>query len=158
MYMYRGSTLLLKSVLCGIGLIVLAFCTLVLPRLISAELQGDFDYAPILIGMYVPAVPFFIGLYQAFKLLTHIDRNQAFSELSVKALRNITYCALTISGLYALGMPYIFYVADRDDAPGLVALGFVIIGASFVVATFAAVLRSLLQNALEIQSENDLTV
>jgi hypothetical protein len=55
-------------------------------------------------------------------------------------------------------MPYIFYVADRDDAPGVSVIGFIIIFASFVIAVFAAVLERLLQNAIEIKSENDLTV
>lgn len=55
-------------------------------------------------------------------------------------------------------MPYVFYVADRDDALGLAAIGFVFIGASFVIGTAAAVFQSLMQNAVDIKSENDLTV
>jgi hypothetical protein len=92
------------------------------------------------------------------KLLNHIDRNQAFSESSIASFRTIKYCALVISGLFAGGMPYIFYVADKDDAPGVVAMALVIIFASFVIATFAAVLQKLIQNAVDIKSENDLTV
>jgi hypothetical protein len=78
--------------------------------------------------------------------------------LSVRALKNIKYCAITISALYAAGMPYIFYAADRDDAPGVIVIGLVIIFASSVIATFAAVLQKLLQNVVEIKSENELTV
>jgi hypothetical protein len=55
-------------------------------------------------------------------------------------------------------MPYIVYVADKDDPPGATAIGLVIIVASCVIAVFAAVLQKLLQNAIEIKSENDLTV
>ena len=55
-------------------------------------------------------------------------------------------------------MPYVFYLADMDDAPGLVAIGLVIVFASFVIGAFAAVLQKLIQNAVEIKSENDLTV
>lgn len=156
--MNRGSTLFLKLVVIIIGLAILSFCVFVLPPVIQAELAGDFDYAPILIGMYVPAIPFFIGLGQSMKLLNAIDANTAFSESSVRSLKSIKLCAFAISAFYTAGMPYIFYVADRDDAPGLAAIGFVIIFASFVVATAAAVFQKLFQNALEIQSENDLTV
>lgn len=158
--MKRGSTLILRGVVILIGLIVLALCVFALPQLISSELarEADFDYGPIFLGMYVPAIPFFYALYQTLKLLNYIDQNKAFSELSVKALKKVKYCALTISGLYAAGMPYVFYVADRDDAPGVVAIGLVIIGASFVIATSAAVLQKLLENVLDIKSENDLTV
>ena len=157
--MKGGPTFFLRGVVAVLGLIVLAVYLFVLPPVITSELTtNDFDYGPLLLGLYVPAMPFFIALYQAMKLLGYIDKNQAFSELSVKALKNIKYCALAISMLFAAGMPYIFYLADRDDAPGVVAIGFVIIGASFVIATVTAIFQSLLQNAIDIKSENDLTV
>lgn len=153
-----GSTFILRSVILLIGLTVLALCVVGLPVLIKSELTGDFDYGFIFLGMYVPAIPFFIGIYQALKLLSYIDKNKAFSQPAVNALKYIKYCAFAISALYVLGMPYIFYVADKDDAPGVAAIGFVIIGASFVVATAAAVFQRLFQNAVDIKSENDLTV
>lgn len=156
--MKRGSTNFLRFVIFLIGSGVLGICLFALPILIKSELRGDFDYGYIFLGLYVTAIPFFFALYQAIKLLNYIDKNEAFSKLSVKALKNIKYSAITISALFAAGMPYIFYVADRDDAPGLAALGFVIIFSSVVIATFAAVLEKLLQNAAEIKSENDLTV
>ena len=152
------STLFLKGVIVLIGMVVLGVCLFALPPLIKSELTGDFDYGFIFLGLYVTAIPFFFALYQAIKLLGYIDKNNAFSELSVKALKNIKYSAITISVLFAAGMPYIFYVADRDDAPGLAALGFVIIFASIVIATFAAVLQKILKDALDIKSENDLVV
>lgn len=156
--MKHSSTLILRSTVAFVGLVVLAICVLALPQAIHAELDGDFDYGPILLGLYVPAIPFFIALHQSWRLLNVIDKNKAFSGLSVKALKNIKLCAFVISGLFAAGMPYIFYVADKDDAPGVAAIGCIIIGASFVIAAFAGVLQKLLQNALDIKAENDLTV
>jgi hypothetical protein len=154
--MKKGSTLFLKFVICVLGLAALAFCVFVIPQTI-----GSFDkegYDPILLGMYFPAIPFFIALYQGFKLLGYIDSSTAFSHDSVHTLKIIKYCAITVSGLYAAGMPYIFIVADKDDAPGVVLIGLIIISAALVIAVFAAVLQNLLQSALEIKSENDLTV
>lgn len=135
---------------------MLGFCVFVLPAAIRTDNVGY--YRPLLFGMYVPALPFFFALRQSLKLLDYIDRNTAFSDLSVKALKKIKYCAITISGLYAAGMPYIFFVGDKDDAPGVILIGLVIIFASFVVAVFAAVLQRLLGNVIEIKTENDLTV
>jgi hypothetical protein len=154
--MNRGSTLFLKAVITLIGLSVLALCAYVLPFMITSDNTGY--YRPILLGLYIPAIPFFIALYQSLKLLNYIDQNKVFSKVSVNALKYIKYCALAISGLFITGMPYIFYAADRDDAPGVVALGLVIIGASSVIATFSAVLQQLLQRAVKIKSENDFTV
>ena len=153
--MKKGSTLFLKLVISLIGIAVLASCFLLTSEVIKA---GDALFLPILIIMYVTAIPFFLALYQALRLLGNIDRNMAFSELSVKALRNIKYCAITISALYAAGMPFLVSVADKDDAPGAVGFGLIFILASIVVATFAAVLQRLVRNGLDMKSENDLTV
>ena len=154
--MKRGSTLFLRIVISLIALVVLALCIFALPQGIRSDEAGA--YRPILIGMYLPAIPFFIALYQAMKLLVYIDKNKVFSSVSVKALKNIKYCSFIISSLYILGMPYIFYVADKDDAPGVALIGFVFIFASLVVGTAAAVFQNLLQNVIDIKSENDLTV
>jgi hypothetical protein len=154
--MERSSTFFLRGVVILIGLIVLALCVFVLPVGISSDNVGG--YRPILLGMYVTAIPFYIALYHTLKLLHLIDNNKAFSELSVQALGYIKYCATIIGVLYALGMPYIYLVADRDDAPGVVALGLAFTFTPMVIAVFAAVLQRLLHNAIAIKSENDLTV
>ena len=153
-----GSTLLLRAVIIIISLVVLGICTFGLPALIASELAGDFDYGYIFIAMYISAIPLFVALYNTLLLLGYIDKNKAFTTDSVASLKYIKYCGYIISGFYAFMMPYIFYVADRDDAPGLAAVGFVIVGASLVVATAAAVIQRLFQNAVDIKSENDLTV
>ena len=158
--MKHGSTLFLKIAVFLIGTPVLALCILGFPWLSNNPVNPDYDHMlyPILIGMYVSAIPFYVALYQAFKLLGYIDKNQAFSELSVKALKNIKICAITISVLYAIILPFVFMVAELDDAPGLVIIGMVPIFASMVIAVFAAVLQRLLQEAIDIKSENDLIV
>ncbi|MDB5176319.1 MAG: hypothetical protein JWM81_1177 [Candidatus Saccharibacteria bacterium] len=154
--MKLGSTTILRATILLIGLIVLALCVFALPAGIWSDESGW--YGPILIGLYVTAIPFFFALYQALALLSYIDNNDAFSVLSVKAFRHIKYCGIIISLLFAAGMPYVFYVANKDDAPGVAALGFVLVGASAVIAAFAALLQKLIQNAVDIKLENDLTV
>lgn len=158
----KRETFFLKVVVVLIGLPVLALCIFFLPGLANyaAEIVPEFSFIKylFLIGMYVTAVAYFFALYETLKLLTSIDRNNAFSELSVRALKRIKYCAITISVLYIAELPIIYLIADADDAPGIILIGLVIIFASFVIAVFAAVLQKLLKNAIEIKSENDLTV
>jgi len=111
----------------------------------------------IFIVMYGAAVPFFFALYQAFKLLKYIDEDTTFSELSVMALKNIKCCAIIISGLYVLGMPIFHFIARKIDPPiGITVL--IIIFASLMIAVFASILQRLLQEAIQIKSENDWTV
>lgn len=154
--MKRGSTIFLRGAVILIGLFVLGLCFFALPAGITSDDTGN--YRPILLGLYVPAIPFFVALYQTLRLLDYIDLGNAFSGVSVSALKHIKYCAVIIGGLFAAGMPYIYYAADVDDAPGLIVLGLVIIFASIVISVFAAVLQKLLKNAINIKSENDLTV
>ena len=157
-FIEHKSTLFLKIVIFLIGLLVLGVCVVVLPLAIRAEMRGDFDYGPIFLGLYIPAIPFFISLYQALKLLGYIDQNKAFSNLSSLALKNIKNCAVSISLVFTLGMPYIFIVGDRDDAPGIVLVALIIIFASIVIGAFAGLLEKLIQNGTDIKSENELTV
>ncbi len=158
--MKRGSTLFLKLAVLLIGTPVLVLGIWGLTWLFSHPANPDYAHLlyPIVMGMYVSAIPFYIALYKAFKLLSYIDLNQAFSQISVKALLHIKYCATTISVLYAVLMPFVFSVAEKDDAPGLIIFGMVPVFASMVIAVFAAVLQRLLQDAIEIKSEHDLTV
>jgi hypothetical protein len=160
LFMKQGSTLFLKIAVFIIGTPVLALCIFGLPWLANNPVNPDYAHIlyPILIIMYVSVIPFFVALYQAFKLLSYIDKNKAFSEISVKALNKIKYCAITISGLYVVGMPFFYILAELDDAPGIILIGLVVIFASMVIAVFAAVLQRLLQEAIDIKSENDLTV
>lgn len=153
--MKKGSTLFLKSVIYLIGLAVLALCVIIGGVTISGN-AGMF--LPILLVMFITAIPFFFALYQGMLLLGYIEKNVAFSDLSVTAIKNIKYCAFTISVLYAAAMPLVVIVAEKDDAPGAVVIGLVFIFAPLITGVFAAVLQRLLQNAIEIKSENDLTV
>ncbi|MDM5370950.1 DUF2975 domain-containing protein [Bacillus bombysepticus] len=160
--MKQGSTLFLKTVVILIGIPVLAMCIFLVPKIgnFSAELYPDIAYIKYLvfINLYATAIPYYFALYQTFKLLNYIDKNNAFSELSVQALKNIKYSALAISVLYVLGMPLFYLVAERDDAPGIIIIGMIMIFSSMVIAVFAAVLQRLLKDAIDIKSENDLTV
>jgi hypothetical protein len=158
--MKKGTTLFLKLAVILMGIPVLALAIFGLTWLPKNPANPEYAHIlyPIVVGMYVSVIPFFAALYQAFKLLGHIDKNQAFSDLSVKTLKNIKFCAITISVIYAIILPFVFMVADLDDAPGLVIVGMVPIFASMVIAVFAAVLQRLLQEAIDIKSENDLIV
>lgn len=160
--MKGGSTHFLRFVIFLIGMVVLALCIFALPAMWKGGSE-EFPMASnavflIMIGLYATAVPFFFALWQALKLLRYIDQNKAFSDLSMKALRNIKYSAVIISVLYIGGVPLLAPIAQADDAPGLMIMGMAITCAPITVAVFAAVLEKLFQNALNIQSENDLTV
>jgi len=159
--MKQGTTLFLKIAVILIGIPVLALCIFLVPKIgnFAEELYPDMAYMKslVFVVMYGAAVPFYFALYQAFNLLRYIDGNTAFSELSVKALKNIKCCAITISGLYVISSPLFYFIGKKVDPP-IGVVGIIIIFASLVIALFAAVLQKLLKEAIDIKSENDLTV
>ncbi|WP_127547093.1 DUF2975 domain-containing protein [Paenibacillus amylolyticus] len=158
--MKRGTTIFLKLAVLLIGVPILALCIFGIPWLANNPVNPNYAGAlyPIVIIMYVSVIPFIFALYQAFRLLSYIDKNEAFSLMSVKSLKTIKYCAIVISSLYFVMLPFVYVVAEKDDAPGLILMGMVPIFASLVIAVFSAVLQRLLQEAIDIKSENDLVV
>lgn len=153
--MKHGSTLFLKVVIYLLGLGVLGLC-IIIGGVIFGGSPGMF--LPILAGVFATTLPFFFALYNGYLLLSYVDANTAFSERSVRAIHRIKICAFTISLLYALMLPYIVYLAEIDDAPGAVLVGLVLTLVPLIVAVFAAVLQKLLRSAMDLKSENDLTV
>jgi hypothetical protein len=158
----KTETLFLKLAVVLLGLPVLALCIFLVPELgnIAAKLLPKLDSIKYLVFIVfdASAIPFYFALYQAFKLLRYIDKGNAFSDLSVIALKKIKHCAITISTLHVLVLPLFYLFAEKDDAPGVIFVGLVVPFASMVIAIFAAVLQKLLKNAIDIKSENDLTI
>lgn len=113
---------------------------------------------PFLAYAYAASVAFFMALYQAFKLLGYIGQNKVFSLDCVKTLRTIKYCATSLVGFIAAPEAYLLIVRPGDDIAGGVAIGLVLIFVSTVIATAAAVFERLLQSAVDMKSENDLTI
>jgi hypothetical protein len=158
--MKRGSTIFLQVVIVLLGVGVLALL-LWEPNLegrnVNATLFEIYFKDPFLAYAYIVSIPIFVALYQAFKLLGYIRRNEIFSQRSVRALRTIKYCALAIIGFVAVSV--IFMISgDRDDRPAGVFMRILITFPSIVIGTAAAVFERILQNAVDIKSENDLTV
>lgn len=111
-----------------------------------------------MVSLFAAAVPFFVALYFGLKLLSYIDLNKAFSEDSVRVLQKIMYCAVAMSIALMTYMPAAYHFAEIDDAPGVIIFAFAFACGPLVVAVFAAVLKKLLQNAIDFKNENDLTV
>lgn len=160
--MKRSATIFLRVVIVLIAIGALALL------LWEPHLEGRNKHAtvfqiyfndPFLAYAYTGSIAFFVALYQAFKLLGYVARNEVFSQRSVKALGKIKYCALTLIA-FLLGAEAWFFLAVRgkDDIAGGVMMGLFLIFVSVVIATAAAVFEKTLQSAVEMKSENDLTV
>jgi hypothetical protein len=160
--MKRVSTIFLQVLIVLLGTGVLALLLWepqVEGRNVNATQFEIYFKDPFLAYIYLAFVPFFVGLYQAFNLLGYARRDEIFSQRAVRALQILKYCALT-TAIFIIGAEvYIFlFVRGTDDVAGGVMMGAFIIFVSAVIATAAAVFERILQNAVDIKSENDLTV
>lgn len=114
---------------------------------------------PFILYGYAASIAFFIALYKTFKLLGYIGHNKVFSSDSVVSLKSIKHCAIVLSILIVIAALYIKLFHHKDDDPaGFLAICTITAFISIVVATAAAIFEKLLQNAIDMKSENDLTV
>jgi len=159
--MKKSSTIFLQVVIVLIGIVALAIMIrfpLTEGRAVNLDLFSIYS-DPFIIYGYVVSIAFFVALYQAFKLLGYIGQNKVFSLNSVKALRTIKYCAITLSISIVMAASYIrIFHAKDDDPAGFIAIAILATFISIVIAAAAAVFEKLLQSAVDIKSENDLTV
>lgn len=159
----KGSTLFLRAAIIGLALIVLGLCALILPEIYGSwePVLQDIESTryPILFCLVVAALAFWTALFQGWKLLNNIDTNTVFSLSSVQAMKRMQLCSFLIGGLFTALWPIVVFLAQLDDAPGLVIVyGVIFVGAPLVFGVALGVLQRLLKSAITIKSENDLTV
>lgn len=155
-----GSTTFLKVIIFLIGIAVLAVCIFLLPeaaRRDAIERPGDYSLYPLLVCAYGICITFSVVLYQAFKLLTYIERNNAFSELSLQSLNVIKKCAFTVIFFILLAIVYlrVRVLFTGDDAAGPISLGLMGVLATSVVVAFVNVLQKPIKNVLDSQPKNN---
>src|SRR5688572_19469544 len=137
----RTSAAFLQTVVVLIGIGALAL------MLWEPQLEGRNAHAtpfeiyfkdPFLAYAYVASVPFFVALYQAFKVLGYAGQNRVFSQAAVNALRTIKFCAIAIIGFVA-GAEVFILLQDSEDRAGGVVMGIFVAFGSIIVAAAAAI-------------------
>ena len=153
----RGSTTFLKVIIFLAGIAVLALCIYWLPEIAvrDARVHPDTAYflIPFLVCAYGFCIAFSVALYQAYKLLTYIEKNNAFSELSLKSLKIIKKCAFTVIFLILLGIVSLRVLAKvtggDDDAAGPISLCLMGILATSIIVAIVDALQKPLKKYLE---------
>lgn len=159
--MKRASVIFLQAAIVLIGIVALAILVwfpLTEGRAANLDLFHVY-FDPFILYAYAASIAFFVALYKAFKLLGYIGQNKVFSLNAVNTLKSIKYCAIVLSISIVLAALYIKLFHDKNDDPaGALVICIITTFVSIVIATAAAVFQKLLQNAVDMKSENDLTV
>ncbi len=149
--MKSSSALFLQAVVVLIGIGTLALL------LWEPHLEGRNAHAttfeiyfkdPFLAYVYVGSIPFFLALYRAFDLFGQVRREGTFSPSTVTALRAIKRCVITLIGFVAGAVIFIIIFGDKEDRPAGVFMCGLVILASSVILTAAAMSERMLQKAL----------
>ncbi len=162
-FIKRTPTVFLQAVVLLIGIGALVFL-LWEPHVegVNANATSLYDIYfddPFLAYAYTGSISFFVALYQAFMLLRYIGQNRVFSPDAVKALRIIKYCASILAALVFAALVYLVVaVRGSDDITGGIAMGLSVTLFSVVTAAVAAVFERMVRKAVDLKSENDLTV
>ena len=148
--MKRTAALLLQGVTILLALAALAFL------LWEPHLEGRNDGAtltriyfqdPFLAYVYAASVPFFAALYQAFKFLGLVRRDEGSTPQAAKALRTLRYCALVII-LFVVGAEAVIIRNANEDRPAGVFMGLLVtLGALAMAATAALTERAVRRRA-----------
>ena len=159
--MKKSSIIFLKTVIVLIGIVAIAVMIrfpLTEGRAVNLDLLSIYS-DPFIVYGYLASIPFFVALYQTFKLLGYIRENKVFSLSSVKALRNIKYCAIVMSILIVMaGLCISIFHAKDDDPAGFIAMCIVATFISIVIAITVTMLEGILQKEINIKPENNPTV
>lgn len=143
-----------------VALIILLLCIFWLPYMarITAEQNPEMAYLryPVLYGLLITTIPFYLGIFHTFKLLNLISKNTAFTEDACKSLGKINQYTVIEMILYFIGM--IFLGLNNALHPGIFILGLLIMFACFIISVFASVLNALLTKVVEIKNEHDYTI
>lgn len=150
--MNRIPTIFLKTVIiliAAISLIALIKFPQTEGRAVNLDLISIYT-DPFIIYIYISSIPFFFAIYQTFKLLNLIDANKFFSHTTIKSLKTIKKCSISIITLAILSEAYLFIFerSKSDDPAGGIMTGLLIIIISLTITATTSIFQKLVQNQL----------
>lgn len=150
----RGTLPFKLAILVAAGA-ALAFCMVALPNAVGHEVAGhppEKALLPILflVCAQILAIPFLIGLRQAFALLTLMDTSNLASKSSVEALGRLKCAASAISLAMVAGIVALMILSrgKGEDITGIVAPAALVTIVSGGVATAAALFQRKVRKAI----------
>ena len=151
-------TLVLRITLLITAAVMILFGFLMGVQLFTSE--GEI-LTVIYIAVGVIWIDMILGLFIVYalnKLLTLLDRNEIFSDKTLRIMSRIQKLTLSIAVVTIGLMPFFFAAGQLDDAPGLVLFGAGVVFIPFAIHVFVVVMKETLSKAVSIKQENDLTI
>jgi hypothetical protein len=136
-----------------LGIIALTGVIIGLPWVASILFENSIFYSlvnhrTVLVLLYISGIPTWIILWMTKNLANNIIKREPFSESSVFSLKCISICASIVCVCYI----YTCLFLSATLGTIVIAIG------SFMVSLISTIIYKLVQVAIEIQKENELTI
>lgn len=156
----KPKTTFLKFILVGLVAFILFLSFLLTMGLLFSINEHSVFPEQVLasISLYLSAIASLLIIYYMYRMLSLVDNDRAFSVMSLIYVRAIF--RLTIMEFIVLigTVPFVYYIADNDDAPGVMIIGLGMLIIPLAVATFVSIIEKLLKNAIELKLDYELTI
>lgn len=73
-------------------------------------------------------------------------------------VRVVRYLFITASITLMGTLPFVYYNADKGDAPGLIFIALAFVLVPLAIAAFISVMEKILINSIKFKQENELTI
>lgn len=147
----------LNAALVLISLLVV-FITVVFSIQFFSEEIRPFFVSCLFVSFIVSVLLGFRVLFLLAKMLRYIKKSEAFSMKTLKVVSAIKKTILLISIVFLGILPFFYTVADRQDAPGILVIGFALVLLPFTAFIFSQIVEELFKNAAELKTDNELTI
>lgn len=91
----------------------------------------------MIIFLYVTMLPFYRAIYYTIQGLEQLKQGQGCDEQLVRVKQSATVVAI----LYVLALPGAHYIAEVNDAPGVIVLSLIVLGITVSVIAASSILR-----------------
>jgi len=136
-----------------LGLILLTGVIIGLPWVMPILFENStfysiVDHSSVLALLYVSGIPTWVILWMTKRLSRNIIKRQPFSESSLYSLKGISICAIIV---------FICYLYSCLFLSATLGIIVITVGA-FMVSLISIIIYKLVEVAMEIQKENELTI
>lgn len=142
----KASILFLKIITIIAFIPVVYLCGVLFPMIIHSLIIGDLEMDipvfTLMISAYIIAIFYCFGLSQFFLILNLIKSENSFEQL-LRKFKKLTICAGVITIILFLDLVPLYLFANREDAPGILLLGIILVGVSLVVTIILLLIKEL---------------
>lgn len=147
----------LNAALVLISLLVVFITVIFSIQFFSEEIR-PFFVSCLFVSFIVSVLLGFRVLFLLAKMLRYIKKSEAFSMKTLKVVSAIKKTILLISIVFLGILPFFYTMADRQDAPGILVIGFALVLLPFTAFIFSQIVEELFKNAAELKTDNELTI